>query len=218
MAPKKKRIKDHEGILASQELDSFQEDTLREVSNICASKVADSLQKMINLPIKMKMSSISVVQVKDLAEEIGDHKPVTGVWFTISGPIPGHLFLLSSKKASLLLVDTINSNKPGTTKTLNNFAKDTLKEIGNIVMGSFLATLSDMSRINMIESLPNLMIDKISAVLDIIPKYFYHRYDLLITVHTKFEIDEKDLELELIFLIKPEPFVMLYKELIKRLE
>jgi len=37
-------------------------------------------------------------------------------------------------------------------------------------------------------------------------------------VHTKFEIDEKDLELELIFLIKPEPFVMLYKELIKRLE
>jgi len=147
-------------------LTRFQRDTLKEVGSIGANAASIALSKLTHKFILVDMKRFRIVSLEKTPAIFGSSKNnVVGVLFTFKGDIPGVMMSISSKKSVMLISDLIYGKKPGTTKHFDDHAEDLIKEVGNILVGSYLHALSDMTKLSMIESTPRLMIDKPSLVI-----------------------------------------------------
>ncbi|GGH69651.1 CheY-P phosphatase CheC [Compostibacillus humi] len=150
-------------------LSKLQKDVLREVGNIGAGNAATSLSKLINEQIHMKVPSVNIVTFDEMMELIGGPEQViVALLFQIYGDVPGTVyFILSVEEAESLIRKMIQDENFSLTEENGNneMAFSALKEIGNIVTGSYLTALSDFTNIHMQPSVPYLNIDMAGALL-----------------------------------------------------
>ena len=66
-----------------------------------------------------------------------------------------------------------------------------LREIGNIITGSYLSALSDLTRLTIVSSVPSLHIDMAEAILSIPAIEFSKVGDKVLLIQTQFDDDSK---------------------------
>jgi len=200
-------------------LTSFQEDALREVGNVGAGKASGALAKMINSTVLIEMTKVKMMKLTDVSEIVGGPTiPAVGILFDVTGTLPGYLLMLSPKKTSLSMLNLINPKRDKNSDIIDKFDKDTLKEIGNILAGSYLAAMSDLSGLNLIESLPKLILNNTPSIInEIIATYDPQVYFVLV-LETKLKIQKEHFTQQLIFVLKAESFNKLFDALIEKLK
>lgn len=152
-----------------QNLSNLQLDVLREIGNIGAGNAATSMSKLINKRIDMNVPSVNVVTFDEMMEIIGGPEQlIVAMFFRIQGDTPGSVYLILSIEEAESLVSQITNdatlNLLSETKP-DELAISVLKEVGNILTGSYLSALSDFININMQSSIPYLSVDMAGAVL-----------------------------------------------------
>ena len=197
-------------------LTAFEKDALKEVGNIGAGKASSALAKLVGKTVLIDMTTVRVMSVEDISSLNGGPKNLsTGVFFEITGEIPGHFLLLSPKVATLSLLNLINGKKGAS--SIGYEGEDLLKEVGNILTGSYLAALSDFSGMNLVESTPVLMVNNFSTIF----KEIVSRQNLeirhVLVVDTKMHINKKMVTKQLIFILNPNSFKVLFDTLADKL-
>lgn len=152
-----------------KKLSHIQLDVLREIGNIGAGNAATSMSKLINKRVDMDVPSVNVVTFDEMMEIIGGPEQlIVAMFFRIQGEAPGSVYFILSIEEAESLVSQITN---GTTLNLladtepDELAISVLKEVGNIMTGSYLSALSDFVNINMQSSIPYLSVDMAGAVL-----------------------------------------------------
>lgn len=150
-------------------LSSIQLDVLREIGNIGAGNAATSMSKLINKRIDMKMPSVNIVTFDEMMDTVGGPEElIVAMFFRIQGDAPGTVFfILTIEEAESLVsqitndmeLDLLSDDGP------SELAISALKEIGNIMTGSYLTALSDFVKINMQPSIPHLGVDMAGSIL-----------------------------------------------------
>ena len=149
-------------------LSILQLDVLREIGNIGAGNAATSMSKLIDKRVDMKVPSVNVVTFDEMMDIVGGPEQlIVAMFFRILGEAPGTVyFILTIEEAETLIREITNltelkllSEQP------NELAISALKEVGNIMAGSYLSALSDFTKINMQSSIPYLSVDMAGAVL-----------------------------------------------------
>lgn len=150
-------------------LSHMQLDVLREIGNIGAGNAATSMSKLINKRVDMNVPSVNVVTFDEMMEIIGGPEQlIVAMFFRIHGEAPGSVYFILSIEEAESLVNQITND--ATLNLLSDTQPDelaisVLKEIGNIMTGSYLSALSDFVNINMQSSIPHLSVDMAGAVL-----------------------------------------------------
>ena len=142
-------------------------DLLKEIGNIGAGNATTALSQMVNCRIDMEVPRVRILSFNELNNIFGGpEKPVIGVLFKLSMDMEGMmLFLLDVESAKSL----INLLMPGvsTGEELTDMDISTLQEIGNIISGAYVYSLSEMTNMTIWTSVPYLAKDMAGAILSV---------------------------------------------------
>jgi len=196
-----------------------QADTLKEVGNVGAGRASNALAKMLNKNVLVDITQVRLVSVDDVSSLVGGPTvPAVCVLFGISGESPGYLMMLNSEKTSVALLERLQGKEEGSLNVLGEMDKDTLKEIGNILAGAYLSALSDFTKLNLIESLPKLILNNVDGILKGILEKYNHDVKHVVAIDNKLKIEGEKFEEELVMLFKPGSFENVFEALEKRLK
>ena len=147
-------------------------DVFKEIGNIGAGHAASALAGLLDRRISMSVPEASVLPFGDIVDVLdGPETLVTGVLIDVSGDLNGYILLLLGMEDTMAMVSqALQQPERDTTEpdfALNDMEKDTILEIGNILVGSFLSAISSFSGLGAIPAVPQLAVDMLGAILSI---------------------------------------------------
>jgi len=147
-------------------------DVFKEIGNIGAGHAASALAGLLDRRISMSVPEASVLPFDEIVDVLeGPETLVTGVLIDISGDLNGYILLvLCMEDAMAMVSQALQQPTRDTTEPdfeLTEMEKDTLLEIGNILVGSFLSAISSFSGLGATPAVPQLAVDMLGAILSI---------------------------------------------------
>lgn len=189
-----------------KELKDFQLDGIKEISNIGGGHAATVLSQLINRKVMVTVPKVHLVSSEDIPRMVDSNDDiVTGVLLKFLGDLTGRTLLVFPRDQSMILVDMIMGREEGTTTILTDIEQSAIKEVANIVIGSYLTSLSDFLNMLILPSVPNLVIDVASAVLTSAYLDFSKDKDIVFAVETEFVFPDDQETLNGFLFLLPDP-------------
>lgn len=171
-------------------------DILKEVGNIGAGHAATALSTLLNKKIDMKVPSVRVVSFDEVMELAGGaDNVVASVFLRIEGEAPGSMFFILPLPQAEKYIAQLTKNQSSlfSEDEDNELAMSALQELGNILSGSYLSSLSDFTNLSLYPSVPALSIDMVGAVVSFGLLELSQVSDYAIVIDTA--LDEEDAQL-----------------------
>lgn len=197
-----------------EKFDDIVIDVLKEVGNIGAGNAATALAKMINKKVDMKVPLVNVLSFSEVPELLGGpEKEVVGIFFKLLGELEGSIMFLLEMESAIQLINLL---MPGIYDgKFNDFCYSALQEVGNILAGSYISSLSALSSLDIKISVPSLCIDMAGAILSVPAIHFGLMGDKILIIENQFvELDDSS-SVKGYFILIPE--VESYEILLKSL-
>lgn len=161
-------------------------DVLKELGNIGAGNATTALAQMIQCKIDMSVPQVQLLEFKDLGAAMGGEEVVmAGIYLAIDGDIKGSIMFLLEKKAAKHLVGKLmgmESEEEG----LSEMELSALQEVGNIITGAYLNSLSSITNLTIYPSVPDLTVDMAGAILSVPAIEFAALGDRMLMIQTQF--------------------------------
>lgn len=172
--------------LTLENLNSVQIDVLREIGNIGAGNAATALSKMLSKRIDMDVPKVNILEFKDVADLVGGPEAaVVGIYFKVTGDITGSIMYLMDKKSARHLTNLLMSRE-AESDMLDEMEISALQEVGNILAGSYLSSLSCLTGLKLMVSVPSLASDMAGAILSVPVILFGQVGDKVMLIETDF--------------------------------
>lgn len=149
-----------------EELTGFHLDVLQEISNIGVGNAATALAKLLNRRVEMAVPRAGVMPFNQIFNLVGQEEDkVACINFAVAGEAKSQIMFLLTEESAFALIDMLFDSPLGTTQELTAMGQSTLQEIGNILTGSFLTALSEVTKLTFNPSVPGFAFDMLGAVL-----------------------------------------------------
>ena len=147
-------------------LTGFQLEVLKEIGNIGAGNAATSLATLLNKKISMAVPKAGVMDFQEIFSLVGnEEEKVACINFDVTGDAPSKILFLLDERSTYQLVDMLLGREPGSTTELDEIGESAVKEVGNILTGSFITAFSEFTRLDFVGSVPAFAFDMLGAVL-----------------------------------------------------
>lgn len=178
-------------------------DVLREIGNIGAGNATTALARMLQRKVDMKVPKADLFEFRDLGEVIGGEETImAGVYMVVEGDIQGSMmFLLEKESAKHLVSQMLGEYGNPNIEEFGEMETSVLKEMGNIMTGAYLNSLSELTGLKIYPSAPDLTIDMAGAILSVPAIEFGVLGDKILMIQTRFT---DDLEIDGFFILVPE--------------
>jgi len=179
------------------DLNSIHIDVLKEIGNIGAGNAATALAKLLNRRIDMDVPRVKIMEFRDVSETLGGAElPVVGIMLKVTGDFTGNILFILKQQAAEILVNMLMGRPAGDSGAAEGHVFDeieisALKEIGNILAGSYLSSLSELTNLNIAPSVPDLAIDMAGAILSVPAIEFGKVGDSVLYIETEFTEGDK---------------------------
>jgi chemotaxis protein CheC len=144
----------------------------------------------------MTVPEAEVVPFSNILNTIdGPETPVAGVLVDMTGQLDGYILLLLSMKDAMAMVKQAlaesapEHNEPSGLPELSELERDTIIEISNILVGSFLSAISTLTGLSITPSVPQMAIDMLGALVSIATIEYGKIGDTVLFLKTQFEDD-----------------------------
>ncbi len=166
-------------------IDSYELDVLREIGNIGAGNATTALSQLLNTKIDMKVPKVTIMDFAQLAGAIGgEENPVAGILFYLDIDVKGMILFVLELDEAKKLVETLLGNK--IEDDFNEMESSTLREIGNIISGAYVTSLSSLTGLRIETSIPFLSFDYAGAILSVPAIKFGEVGDSALLIETDF--------------------------------
>ncbi len=176
-------------------------DVLKELGNIGAGNATTALAQMLQCKVDMKVPQVKLLEFNQIGDTMGGEEQImAGIYLCVEGDITGSIMFLLAKDAARHLV----SKLMGMELTGDDFSEietSALKEIGNIITGAYLNSLSTITNLKIYPSVPALTIDMAGAILSVPAIEFGTLGDKILLIQTQFT---DDYELDGFFVLVPD--------------
>lgn len=177
-------------------------DVLREIGNIGAGNATTALATMIGTKVDMRVPKVGLMEFKEIGAEMGGEETImAGIYQQIRGDISGSIMFLLEEKSARVLVSKLMGVESNSSEPFNEMEISALQEIGNIITGSYLSSLSTLTNMTIDATVPSLCIDMCEAILSVPAIEFAELGDKMLLIKTEFSDDVK---LEGYFILVPD--------------
>ncbi|MEY8523965.1 chemotaxis protein CheC [Lachnospiraceae bacterium 38-10] len=189
--------------LGLDHIDSGYLDVLKEIGNIGAGNATTALAQMLQRKVDMKVPQADLLEFRDLGEAIGGEETImAGVYMVVEGDIRGSMMFLLEKESSRHLVSQmLGGMGDPNAEEFGEMEISVLKEIGNIMTGAYLNSLSDLTQLKIFPSVPEIAIDMAGAILSVPAIEFGVLGDKILMIQTRFT---DDMEIDGYFILVPD--------------
>ncbi|WMW24482.1 chemotaxis protein CheC [Methanolobus sediminis] len=146
-------------------LSELQISALREIVNIGVGNAVTSLSKMIETEVKIEVPDFKVELIENVPEVLGGaDNVVSGVIMQVTGDVDGYIMMMLPEEAAQTICGIITHEEKA--DILTPFNQSLLEEVGHILAGSYVSSLSDFLGLNIKISTPMQTFDMLGAVID----------------------------------------------------
>lgn len=185
-------------------LDAVCIDMLKEVGHICTGNATVALSQVLNQRVELKIPDLKLVDSNKILEELkGPQEVLVGVSIHLLGTLNGNIVLMFPEKCAYSLIDAISQYR-SELGNATEYGVSSLKEIGNIVISAYLATLSTFTRQVILHSTPNLICGTLETVFNVAFSKMANEVKKVILIETFFAIREKGIDGSFFLIFEPE--------------
>jgi len=167
-----------------EDLNNLYLDVLREIGNIGSGNAASALAKMIQKRIDMDVPHVRILSFQEAAEALGGEEiVVAGIYFQLEGDLQGNIMFLMDISSSKILTSMLMGREDEDGE-LDEMDRSALQEIGNILSGSYVSSLSALTGLDLKISVPSLCIDMAGAILSVPAIQFSQTFDKILLIET----------------------------------
>jgi len=183
-------------------------DILTEIGNIGAGHAATSLSLLLNKRIEMNVPHVRIISFDGMIEMAGGAENiVASVYLRIEGDAPSNLFFILPLKQANMYIQHMIGDSSFTFEKIpyDDMALSALQELGNILAGSYLSSLSDFTGLNLYPSVPATSIDMLGAIISYGFIELSQVSDFVIVIDTALNEQEKKSGVDGHFFLLPDP-------------
>lgn len=167
-------------------------DVLKELGNIGAGNATTALAQMLQCKVDMKVPQVRLLNFNEVGEVMGgEEQIVVGIYLAVEGDITGSIMFILEQQAARTLVEKIMGVKAEGDE-FSEMEISAMSEIGNIITGAYLNSLSQLTNLTILPSVPSLSMDMLNAILSVPAIEFGIMGDQILLIQTQFT-DEVDL-------------------------
>ena len=175
--------------MTMEELSTQYFDVLKELGNIGAGNATTALAQMLGTKVDMSVPQVKLLEFKDVGDMMGGAEQImAGIYLSVEGDITGSIMFLVGQHAARQLVNMLMGGGSGASddEPFNDVEMSALKEVGNIITGSYLNSLSMMTNLKMVPSIPYVCIDMAGAILSVPAIEFGIMGDKMLLIENQF--------------------------------
>lgn len=114
----------------------------------------------------MRVPNACFVPFEEIIDIVGGPEEIVAcVGMQVEGEVPGTVLFVLQEKCAYYLVDILLGLEKGTSNGLDYMGESAIKEIGNLLTGSFIGATSSMTRLKIITTVPMFSFDMLGAIL-----------------------------------------------------
>lgn len=165
-------------------------DVLRELGNIGAGNATTAIASMLSIRVNMNVPKVELLEVSKLGASIcPEDEIIVGILMEIKMDIEGSMMFLMRLDSAQYLVNKLMMRDSEYKAEFDEMDLSALKEIGNIIAGSYLSALSAMTNLVISPSIPYLAVDMAASVLSVPAIEFGLYGDHALLIQTEFGDD-----------------------------
>ncbi len=182
-------------------MDGIYFDVLKEIGNIGAGNATTALAQLLNQKVDMKVPKVALLEFSEVGEVMGgEEQLMAGIYLLVEGDITGSIMFLLEEKSARILVSKLMGT-PFSEGEFTDIELSALKEIGNIITGSYLSSLSMLTGLTIYPSVPAISIDMAGAIMSVPAIEFGAIGDKILLIQTAFS---DDVQLDGYFILVPD--------------
>jgi chemotaxis protein CheC len=187
-------------------------DMLKEVGHICTGNATIALSQVLTQKVELTIPDLKLIDSNKVLEELkGTQEVLVGVSVQLLGNLTGNIVLMFPERGAYSLIDAVSQYR----KELGNateYGVSSLKEIGNIVISAYLATLSTFTRQVILHSTPNLICGTLETVFNVAFSKMQTETNKVILIETFFKIADQDIDGSFFLLFEPTMVMKLVED------
>ncbi len=184
------------------EVNEMYVDILREIGNIGAGNATTAIASMLQLKINMNVPKVQLLTFQELGSVVcAEDETIVGIYLEVQGDIDGSMMFVMPLDSAHYLVNRLMGRDTEYKEPFDEMDMSALKEIGNIIAGSYLNALSSMTQLTIAPSVPYTAIDMAAAILSVPAIQFGKIGDNALLIETEFG---DDMMINGFFILLPE--------------
>jgi len=188
-------------------------DVLKEIGNIGAGNAMTALSQMLGCKIDMGVPQVELLDFSEVGTAIGGEEQImVGVFLGVEGDITGSMLFLVEQKSAKYLINKVLMGIVDPGEEFTEMELSAMQEVGNIITGAYLNSLSTLTNLKIFPSPPALTVDMAGAILSVPAIEFGIYGDQILMIQSKF-FDE--VQIDGYFILVPD--VESYKKILTSL-
>ena len=177
-------------------------DVLKELGNIGAGNATTAIASMISEKIDMRVPKVELMEASKRGSAIcPEDETIVGIFLEVQEDISGSMMFLMKMPAAHYLVNKLMMRDLEYNEPFTEMDLSALKEVGNIIAGSYLSALSSLTGLVIGPSIPSISVDMAAAILSV-PAIMFGQYgDNALFIETEFG---DDVMIEGYFILMPD--------------
>ena len=177
-------------------------DVLKELGNIGAGNAMTALSQMLQCKVDMKVPQVRLLEFSEVGDMMGGEEQImVGVFLGVDGDITGSMMFMVEEESARHLIQKITMGMLPPGSEFEEMGLSAMKEIGNIITGAYLNSLSTLTNLKIIPTPPALTVDMAGAILSVPAIQFGIFGDNILLIQSQF-YDE--IELDGYFILIPD--------------
>ena len=177
-------------------------DVLKELGNIGAGNAMTALSQMLQCKVDMKVPQVRLLEFSEVGDMMGGEEQImVGVFLGVDGDITGSMMFMVEEESARHLIQKITMGMLPPGSEFEEMGLSAMKEIGNIITGAYLNSLSALTNLKIVPTPPALTVDMAGAILSVPAIQFGIFGDNILLIQSQF-YDE--IELDGYFILIPD--------------
>lgn len=178
-------------------------DILREVGSIAAGQGSIALSEILGKKIELRMPVLDVLEKGKALKKLGENPVVVTIFSNILTGLEGKILFLLDEKSAYKLADMCYRINPENKKCgiFTEMGVSLIKEVGNVVISSFVGALSMILKMLIIPSIPTLVNGPIQEILSMI---IASEEDYVLFIETVFQEPQEKITGSFYLVMSPE--------------
>lgn len=177
-------------------------DVLKEIGNIGAGNAMTALSQMLQCKVDMQVPQVRLLEFSAVGDMMGGEEQImVGVFLGVEGDITGSMMFMVEEESARHLIQKITMGMLPAGSEFEEMGLSAMKEVGNIITGAYLNSLSTLTNLKIFPTPPALTVDMAGAILSVPAIQFGIFGDNILLIQSKF-YDE--IELDGYFILIPD--------------
>ncbi len=169
-------------------------DVLKEIGNIGAGNAMTALSQMLQCKVDMKVPQVRLLEFSEVGAMMGGEEQImVGVMLGVEGDITGSMMFLVEQKSAKHLINKLMMGMAPECEEFTEIEMSAMKEVGNIITGAYLNSLSTLTNLKIFPTPPELTVDMAGAILSVPAIQFGILGDKILLIQSQF-YDEVEID------------------------